>query len=81
MQCGLARDSALARSWDFDLSKVAGLDGHKGSLNQDSGSLDATDIVGRKLKNTNGATSESLLVAYVLVGGDEQVELAEVRRS
>jgi hypothetical protein len=45
MQCGLARDSALARSWDFDLSKVAWLDGHKGSLNQDCGSQDATELL------------------------------------
>ena len=57
------------------------LDGGYGSLNSVCGGEDAAEIVGREFENWQAASGEILLIADVLVGRDEEIELRLGKRN
>ena len=57
------------------MSKLTGLDRGNGCQNLGGGGLNAAEFVGGKFQDGDAPAREVLLIADVLVGGDEQVEL------
>ena len=58
------------------MAEIAWSYGGNGGLNQGCRRSEAAEFIGGKFENWNSTASEILLVADVLVGRDEEVELA-----
>ena len=63
-------------SWNLKLVKITGAKGGHGVLKQDGGGQDTTEVIGREFQNCNLPACEILLVADILLRGDEQGKFA-----